>query len=122
MDRWVDQPDDSWRREPQLQYHQAEQQDGQVRLRDAAEWCSNRPGHPTSYALVGVHDGPDTASHARTGEAFHEALIGRADDVLFGLPVEYQGAVDDVLAVCHHLLPSVAAHALLVPRLSPSGH
>ncbi|MCP3976985.1 MAG: hypothetical protein GY720_21060 [bacterium] len=75
----------------------------------AAEWRSGQPGHPTSYALLGVHDGPDTAAHAHVGEAFNEALIGRADDVLFGLPAEYRGAVDDVLAAHRDLSPSLAA-------------
>ncbi len=76
----------------------------------AAEWCSGQPGHPTSYALLGVHDGPDTAGHAHVGEAFNAALIGRADEVLFGLPVEYRGVVDDVLATRRDLSPSLAAH------------
>ncbi|MCP3976541.1 MAG: hypothetical protein GY720_18795 [bacterium] len=76
----------------------------------AAEWCSGQPGHPTSYALLGVHDGPDTAGHAHVGEVFNAALIGRADDVLFGLPVEYREAVGDVLAIRRNLSPSLAAH------------
>jgi hypothetical protein len=55
--------------------------------------------------MLGVHGGSDTANNAYTGETFNEALIGRADDVLFGLPVEYRPAVDDVLAArltCRH--------------------
>jgi hypothetical protein len=50
------------------------------------------------------------ASQAHTGETFNEALVGPADDVLFGLPAEYRGAVDDVLGSYRHLAPSLAAH------------
>lgn len=84
----------------------------------AVEWCSSQPGHPTSYALLGVHRGPDTATEAHRGEQFNDSLAGRADDVRFDLPSEYRAAVDAVLTPDFGLSPCLAAHGIVGSSLA----
>ncbi|MCP3877271.1 MAG: hypothetical protein GY701_02585 [Sulfitobacter sp.] len=78
----------------------------------AVEWCG-RPGEPTSYALLGLHDGADTAAESCAGDPFSEALVRGYDQVTFGLPLEYRDAVASVIDGESELRPCIAAHGRL---------
>jgi hypothetical protein len=71
------------------------------------EWAA-RPGHPSSYGLLGGHLGaaPSDRDVWPTGQ-YPQSLTGRSDDVEFGLPQEYLDAVE---AVRGELVVTVAAH------------
>jgi hypothetical protein len=73
---------------------------------------SGQAGHPTSYALLGTHAGPDIASVEHANERFDGSLAGDADDVRFGLLDEYRVAVEDVLSRDASITPCLAACGL----------
>jgi len=71
------------------------------------EWAA-RPGHPSSYGLLGGHLGgaPSDRDAWPTGQ-YPESLAGHSDVVEFGLPQEY---LDALAAVRGELVVTVAAH------------
>jgi hypothetical protein len=63
-----------------------------------AEWCG-RPGHPTSYALLGGHLSLKAAVHADGAGYFADALPGGSDRVRWGLEFAgYTRTIQDQLA------------------------
>jgi hypothetical protein len=99
------------------------------------EWAG-RIGHPSSYALLGGRrsDMPGVRVYS-SGGSFRQALAARADDVRWGLPVEYEEAILKLLAdTAQPVSVSRAAHgevgssqrtfravALLLSRILASG-
>jgi hypothetical protein len=75
------------------------------------EW-TGQTGHPTSYALLGIHPGPDTAAVTHLNENF-DSLAGGTDDVLFGLPDEYREALVDIFPDELGRSPCIAAHGMM---------
>lgn len=64
----------------------------------AIEWVG-QVGHPTSYVLLGGSPSDQSGvTVSQPGPVFADAFAGAADVVRLGLPGEYRGAVDEVLA------------------------
>lgn len=76
------------------------------------EWCG-RPGEPTSYAMLGIHEGPPTAVEFLAGQPFEGALVGRFDQVTFGLADEYRDAVASSFPSDGVVQPCLAGHGRL---------
>jgi hypothetical protein len=67
--------------------------------RIVSEWCG-RPGHPTSYALLGGHISRVPAVRAHATGYFVGALPGNNDRVQWGLEfADYTRAIQDQLAI-----------------------
>jgi hypothetical protein len=80
------------------------------------EWAG-RTGHPTSYALLGGLRRADqsTVSTPAEGAVFANALAGRNDTVIFGLPGPYRDTVALVLGDSPDriVVVTTAAHGLV---------
>lgn len=61
------------------------------------EWVG-RAGHPSSYGLLGGMRSPSPQLKIwNSSGRFKESLAGSADQVFWGLPNEYESAVDEAL-------------------------
>jgi hypothetical protein len=73
------------------------------------EWVG-RAGHPSSYGLLtGARSPSPRLAIADEGARYREALPGKADNVIWGLPDEYVNAVTAVLE--EEVQPVLVSHA-----------
>ena len=77
----------------------------------AVEWQGTQFGHPTSYALLAVHEGPDEATEAMAGQPFLYWSGSGEAEVVFGLAPEYGDVVRRRLSGAEGLRPALAAES-----------
>ena len=83
---------------------------GSATAQISLEWRSDRPGHPTSYAVVGGtrSGGPTRLEVPEEGEAFRDAGAKGTDVVRLGLPTEFRHAIMQATPI--GITYTVAAH------------